>query len=148
MHRPTRALRVSDPPISPPAQPAAAPRAAAARARAAAPPPAPTPPPPSRRAALAAAAGLAAALAAPPRRAAAFEDDPPKLLCDAACAEALAGRERVTTPSGLQFQDLVVGDGPAPPVGFQVVLDYVMSTPEGRVFASSLDRGSPYDSAF
>jgi hypothetical protein len=44
------------------------------------------------------------------------------MLCDAACAEELAGKERVTTASGLQYQDLRVGTGPSPITGFQVGL--------------------------
>ena len=47
-------------------------------------------------------------------------DEEHKLLCEPACAEELASKERVTTASGLQFQDLRVGTGPSPLVGFQV----------------------------
>ena len=43
-----------------------------------------------------------------------------KLLCEPACAEELAAKDRVTTASGLQYQDLRVGTGPSPLVGFQV----------------------------
>ena len=98
----------------------------------------------SRRQAIASLAGIAASLslAARPARA---EDDDTKTLCDAACVAELASKERVTTPSGLQFQDIVVGTGPAPPVGYQVVVNYIAMTPEGRVFSNSLERGSPYD---
>lgn len=42
------------------------------------------------------------------------------MLCEADCAKDLAGASRVTTPSGLQYQDIVVGTGPSPVVGFQV----------------------------
>lgn len=101
----------------------------------------------TRRESLTKFAGLAAALAAvnPAKRALAFEDDPPKMLCDPACIQSLSTAERVTLPSGLQFQDIVVGTGSSPPVGYQVVVNYVAMTPEGRVFDSSLDRGAPYD---
>jgi FKBP-type peptidyl-prolyl cis-trans isomerase len=48
------------------------------------------------------------------------EEDAPKALCDASCASSLAGKERVTTKSGLQYIDLVPGRGPSPPKGYQV----------------------------
>lgn len=73
------------------------------------------------------------------------EDEPSKLLCDAECQAALAQVEKVKLPSGLQFQDIKVGTGPTPPVGYQIVVNYVAMTPEGRVFDSSLERGNPYD---
>lgn len=75
----------------------------------------------------------------------AFADDDEKLLCSAECAANLAQSEKVTTPSGLRFHDIVIGTGSSPPVGFQVVVNYVAMTPEGRVFDSSLQRGAPYD---
>lgn len=70
-----------------------------------------------------------------------------KLLCDAECAAKLESVEAVTTPSGLQYKDIVVGSGPNPPIGFQVVVNYVAMTPapQLRVFDSSLDKGKPYD---
>lgn len=76
-----------------------------------------------------------------PRPAAAAD----KTLCDEACIAALDKAEEVTTPSGLKYKDIVVGSGPSPPVGYQVVVNYIAMTPEGRVFDSSLDRGAPYD---
>ena len=48
-----------------------------------------------------------------------------KVLCDAACERALEETEMVTTKSGLRYKDIVVGDGVEPPVGFQVVVDYI-----------------------
>jgi len=39
----------------------------------------------------------------------------------------------------------VKGEGATPPVGFQVVCDYVAYTDKGRVFDSSIDKGKPYD---
>lgn len=73
------------------------------------------------------------------------EDDGTPILCDEACKQMLADKEKVTLPSGLQFQDIVVGKGPSPPVGYQVTVHYVAMTPEGRIFANSLERGNPYD---
>jgi peptidylprolyl isomerase len=49
---------------------------------------------------------------------AAVAQEEPKLLCDAACAADIEARDMVTTPSGLQFRDIVVGTGPAAAVGF------------------------------
>eukprot|EP01023_Acetabularia_acetabulum_P008599 TRINITY_DN1373_c0_g1_i6.p2 TRINITY_DN1373_c0_g1~~TRINITY_DN1373_c0_g1_i6.p2 ORF type:complete len:211 (+),score=42.76 TRINITY_DN1373_c0_g1_i6:40-672(+) len=66
-------------------------------------------------------------------------------LCDSDCVAALEGIEMQTTSSGLQFKDIVVGKGPQPKVGFQVVCNYVAMTPDGRVFDSSIEKGYPYD---
>ena len=46
-------------------------------------------------------------------------DDAP-VLCDPACAAALADKPRVTTASGLQYIDIVEGKGVSPPKGYQV----------------------------
>eukprot|EP00889_Picochlorum_renovo_P004484 jgi/Picre1/31514/NNA_006866.t1 len=73
------------------------------------------------------------------------EEDGTKLLCDDACASELATKERVTLPSGLAFQDIKVGTGPAPPVGYQVVLHYILMNQDGRVISNSLENGNPYD---
>lgn len=107
------------------------------------------PPPPTRRALLAAASAVAAALALAPARATSLPDDnkPPPSLCDAACGAELDKdpSARTTTPSGLQYRDIVVGTGPQPVIGFQVVCDYIAMTPKGKVFANSLEKGTPYD---
>lgn len=87
----------------------------------------------------------AALLAVPARPLPSFADDDTPVICDEACVSRLAEVEKVTTPSGLQFQDVVVGTGASPPVGYQVVVNYVAMTPDGRIFANSLERGSPYD---
>jgi len=67
-----------------------------------------------------------------------------KVLCDAACVSSLESIEMVTLPSGLQYRDLTVGKGPLPPKGYQVIVDYVAMTPNGRVFESSIQLGTPY----
>jgi peptidylprolyl isomerase len=63
----------------------------------------------------------AGSLAGPrPARADSLPDEQDvKLLCDAACEETLKTAELVTTPSGLQYRDVVVGDGAKPEPGFQ-----------------------------
>ncbi|GAB4815523.1 hypothetical protein N2152v2_002569 [Parachlorella kessleri] len=119
----------------------------------------------SRRSALQGAAGLlGAALLSRAAPAVAIEEEH-KLLCEPACAEELAAKERVTTASGLQYQDLRVGSGPSPLVGFQyqdlrvgsgpsplvgfqVVCNYVAMNAQGKVFDSSLDKGSLYNFRF
>lgn len=50
----------------------------------------------------------------------------------------------VTTPSGLTYEDLVVGDGRMAEAGMQAVVHYTGTFPDGRKFDSSHDRGQPY----
>jgi hypothetical protein len=54
-----------------------------------------------------------------------------------------AGAE-VTTPSGLKYTDLVVGDGPSPRTGQTAIVHYTGTLTDGTKFDSSLDRGQPY----
>jgi len=53
-------------------------------------------------------------------------------LCDAACMKALDSALMVTTKSGLQYKDIVVGKGPAPFPGVQVVADFVALVKDGK----------------
>ncbi|KAK9823119.1 hypothetical protein WJX72_000404 [[Myrmecia] bisecta] len=104
-----------------------------------------------RRHLLQTAAGLVAGWALPRGEAAqagngnAGTPEDSKLLCEAECQASLDRLQTVTTASGLKYVDIKVGSGPSPPTGFQVVANYVAMTPNGRVFDSSLDKGSPYD---
>ncbi|MFN9173845.1 MAG: FKBP-type peptidyl-prolyl cis-trans isomerase [Synechocystis sp.] len=50
----------------------------------------------------------------------------------------------VTTPSGLQYIDEVVGDGPSPEKGQKVVVHYTGKLTNGTKFDSSLDRNQPF----
>jgi FKBP-type peptidyl-prolyl cis-trans isomerase FkpA len=54
----------------------------------------------------------------------------------------------VTTPSGLQYEDVVVGDGPEAKAGAHVSVHYTGWLYEngqaGRKFDSSKDRGQPF----
>ncbi|MBJ7901394.1 MAG: FKBP-type peptidyl-prolyl cis-trans isomerase [Cyanobacteria bacterium RI_101] len=50
----------------------------------------------------------------------------------------------VTTPSGLQYVDLVVGEGASPTQGKTVTVHYTGSLTDGKKFDSSLDRGQPF----
>lgn len=50
----------------------------------------------------------------------------------------------VTTPSGLQMQDVKVGDGPQPQAGQQVTVHYTGWLTDGTKFDSSRDRDEPF----
>ncbi|KAK7264370.1 hypothetical protein RJT34_31978 [Clitoria ternatea] len=70
-------------------------------------------------------------------------EEKPK-LCDETCEKELENVPMVTTESGLQYKDIKVGQGPSPPVGFQVAANYVAMVPSGQIFDSSLEKGQPY----
>ncbi|KAF0901114.1 hypothetical protein E2562_037971 [Oryza meyeriana var. granulata] len=70
-------------------------------------------------------------------------EEKPK-LCDAGCEKELENVPMVTTESGLQYKDIKVGEGPSPPIGFQVAANYVAMVPNGQIFDSSLEKGQPY----
>ncbi|KAM2624302.1 hypothetical protein TB1_031287 [Malus domestica] len=65
-------------------------------------------------------------------------------LCDNYCEKELENVPMVTTESGLQYKDIKVGQGPSPPVGFQVAANYVAMVPSGQIFDSSLEKGQVY----
>ncbi|KAM5554175.1 peptidyl-prolyl cis-trans isomerase FKBP16-3, chloroplastic [Rosa sericea] len=65
-------------------------------------------------------------------------------LCDDSCEKQLENVPMVTTESGLQYKDIKVGQGPSPPVGFQVAANYVAMVPSGQIFDSSLEKGQLY----
>jgi peptidylprolyl isomerase len=94
-------------------------------------------------------ASLALSLALSPTSAAlaanGLPDEEVKVLCDAECVKSLDSIEMVTTPSGLQYKDIIVGDGEMPPIGFQVVADYVAMNEKGLIFDNSVEKGKPND---
>merc|ERR1712182_160575 len=53
--------------------------------------------------------------------------------------------EMKSTSSGLQYKDLIEGDGDKPPVGYQVVVNYVVMLSNGNVISSTIDSGFPTD---
>jgi len=53
--------------------------------------------------------------------------------------------ETTTTPSGLQYTDIVVGTGEAASEGATAVVHYTGWLMDGTKFDSSLDRGQPLD---
>ena len=59
-------------------------------------------------------------------------------------ASAPTSRGMIVTPSGLQYEDLKVGDGALAESGSQVLVHYTGTFTDGRKFDSSFDRGKPY----
>jgi len=57
---------------------------------------------------------------------------------------AQANTHQVTTPSGLQYVDEVVGNGASPRVGQTVTVHYTGWLTTGTKFDSSVDRGQPF----
>jgi len=55
------------------------------------------------------------------------------------------GSGTVTTASGLQYVDLVEGDGPTPQRGQTTQVHYTGTFENGKVFDSSVERGEPYE---
>lgn len=51
----------------------------------------------------------------------------------------------ITTPSGLQIEDLALGQGPAAAAGQTVSVHYTGWLSDGRQFDSSRDRAEPFD---
>src|SRR5437868_14347769 len=51
----------------------------------------------------------------------------------------------LTTPSGLKYQDYVVGQGQQPQPGQTVVVHYTGWLTNGTKFDSSVDRGQPFN---
>ena len=64
-----------------------------------------------------------------------------------ACEARSDGVAMVTTETGLQYQDVVPGKGPEPPVGYQVVIHYIARQPGdgGQTFSNTLTGGGPID---
>ena len=54
------------------------------------------------------------------------------------------GKETVTTPSGLQYVDLVVGSGQVAKSGSTAVVHYTGTLTNGKKFDSSKDRNQPF----
>ncbi|XP_074281444.1 peptidyl-prolyl cis-trans isomerase FKBP16-3, chloroplastic [Silene latifolia] len=88
--------------------------------------------------------GLSLAIESRDAEAAGLPPEQKPKLCDEACEKELENIPMVTTESGLQFKDIKVGNGPSPPVGFQVAANYVAMVPSGQIFDSSLEKGQLY----
>jgi peptidylprolyl isomerase len=79
----------------------------------------------------------------PPETAAPAPQEAPKEAAEAA-KPAAPEPKTITTPSGLKYQDLVVGKGPVPKPGNRVMVDYTGWLTDGTKFDSSVDRGQPF----
>jgi peptidylprolyl isomerase len=53
-------------------------------------------------------------------------------------------KKMITTPSGLQYTDLVEGTGASPTKGQTVSVHYTGTLQDGKKFDSSVDRGQPF----
>jgi FKBP-type peptidyl-prolyl cis-trans isomerase len=71
-------------------------------------------------------------------------------LVAAACddEQTAQGGEPVTTPSGLQYEDIKVGTGAQPQAGQTVVVHYTGTLTDGTKFDSSRDKGQPFPFQF
>lgn len=54
------------------------------------------------------------------------------------------GAKAMTTPSGLKYEDIVIGTGASPQPGHQVTVHYTGTLEDGTKFDSSVDRGQPF----
>ncbi len=54
----------------------------------------------------------------------------------------------ITTPSGLKYSDIVVGNGPTPQTGQSISVNYKGTLEDGTKFDSSYDRGQPFEFRF
>lgn len=71
---------------------------------------------------------------------------PVQVICDEACAAALANQPRVKTASGLEYQDIKVGTGPGAAEGFQVTFSLVATLPDSnKIFINTFTNGKPID---
>ena len=61
------------------------------------------------------------------------------------CLADLSTAEVKSSDSGLKYKDLKIGDGELPPVGYQVVVNYVVMLTSGRVISSTIESGFPAD---
>lgn len=74
---------------------------------------------------------------------AAWEEPAPGLEKTAAALPAVSVGDVKTTASGLQYEVLRVGSGAVPGPSSQVTVHYHGTLPDGKVFDSSVERGSP-----
>ncbi len=53
--------------------------------------------------------------------------------------------DMITLPSGLQYVDMIVGNGPSPAVGKTCKVHYHGTLLDGTIFDSSVDRNQPFE---
>jgi peptidylprolyl isomerase len=69
---------------------------------------------------------------------------PPEAAKEVTPAVPVPEPKTVTTPSGLKYQELVVGRGPVPKRGNLVMVHYTGWLTDGKKFDSSVDRNQPF----
>ena len=60
----------------------------------------------------------------------------------------VAADDLTTTESGLQYIDFIVGQGPSPQIGQEVLVHFTSWLASGRQFQTTLDKGTPFSFAF
>ncbi|MDX1932100.1 MAG: FKBP-type peptidyl-prolyl cis-trans isomerase [Capsulimonadales bacterium] len=70
---------------------------------------------------------------------------PPPSVASSSEADSSKGNEKmITTPSGLQYEDIAVGEGASPQPGQMVTVHYTGTLTDGKKFDSSRDRNQPF----
>ena len=67
------------------------------------------------------------------------------VLLLAACSQSGGSGDTITTPSGLQYEDIEMGDGEPAQEGATAVVHYTGWLTDGTKFDSSVDRGQPFE---
>lgn len=67
------------------------------------------------------------------------------VACSGSDSTATPSGSLITTPSGLQYIDLVVGTGDGAEAGYTAVVHYTGWLEDGTKFDSSVDRGVPFE---
>jgi peptidylprolyl isomerase len=70
---------------------------------------------------------------------------PPLSSSSSSCLADLSTAEVKSSETGLKYKDLKLGDGEEPPVGYQVVVNYVVMLSDGKVVSSTVESGFPAD---
>ena len=86
-----------------------------------------------------------AAEPAPPPVEPAPPPPPRTTLCDVGCAKGLEGLEMKELEKGVKYQEVKAGAGEPAPVGYQVLINYVMRVPGGQEFANTVTGDGPQD---
>ena len=74
-------------------------------------------------------------------------DAPKSVITESSAAQKSSASEAglITTASGLQYEDEIVGTGPSPHTGQTVVVHYTGTLVLGKKFDSSVDRNQPFE---